>query len=274
MIDEGFKGIVSSFPLKQHQEHNVAFATLDLATAREVFVDLKIQTAPWLMFFKAFPAGQAPPEPVSYNIKKPMTPEAIVKFISENLGVKVDVKPPKPFSERLSMFALSVLAIGLAVLTLLGKLSFIIYNPWVAMLLSTVSIGACVDESLMLLLGLCHIHELGVHVLPDQELAPQSLQLRNVDDHCTGCPDPVRRRSLARRLPMYNCVFSSSLSPIIVLTNSVSAAVLGMAVPKIGNPILKRLTIAVFLAAMLFGFKQQLAIFTRKFPSYPFRLFP
>lgn len=101
---------------------------------------MKIQTAPWLMFFKAFEPGQTPPEPVAFNIRKAMNHDTIIDFIQENQKERLVLHAPKS-KEQLAMQVVGGLAlVGAIYLGIAGQLNAVIYNPWIAFLLTTVQI--------------------------------------------------------------------------------------------------------------------------------------
>lgn len=63
---------------------------------------------------------------------------------------------------------------------------------------------------------------------------------------------------------------------IIGATNLMSAiaiVLLGFAVPKIQNGFLQRLAALVCVSLLIYGYNSELAVFIKKFPNYPFRLF-
>lgn len=61
---------------------------------------------------------------------------------------------------------------------------------------------------------------------------------------------------------------------ILALMNAMAAVVLGAAIPKIHHPVGKRIAVVIFVYVMIFGFDTQLQIFKKKFPTYPYKLFP
>lgn len=139
-VDGYFKDLTKNFPVSEYLAHNIAFATVELGKSRDLFQELQIQTAPWLMFFKASPAGMAPTAPVAFNIKKPMIPDSILAFINENLGTKISMKKQKTTVQKVRTAASAIALVGICALAVTGKLGNFLFNPWLAMILSTVQI--------------------------------------------------------------------------------------------------------------------------------------
>lgn len=137
-VDGYIKELTKNFPVSEYLAHNIAFATVELGKTRDLFQELQIQTAPWLMFFKASPAGIAPTAPVAFNIKKPMIPDSMLAFINENLGTKILLKKHKTTLQKVGTAAGAIAIVGICALAVAGKLSSFIFNPWLAMILSTV----------------------------------------------------------------------------------------------------------------------------------------
>lgn len=59
----------------------------------------------------------------------------------------------------------------------------------------------------------------------------------------------------------------------INLMNAIAVVLLGFAVPKIQNGFLQRLAALACVGILIYGYNSELAVFVKKFPSYPYRLF-
>lgn len=107
---------------------------------RSNFAKLNIQTAPWLLFFKSCDAGQAPSEPVAFDIVKvKLAPETIADFVNKNLGAEAIPNGEKAARQAMLITVGSLIA-GAIALAVTGRLTGVIYNPWIAMTLTTVLI--------------------------------------------------------------------------------------------------------------------------------------
>lgn len=98
---------------------------------------MNIQTAPWILFLKATDADKPLAEPVAFDLKIKLTPESMSDFVNKNMAGEI-VPGAAPKSKRAIMITSAILLVGALVLAVTGKLSAVIYNPWIAMTFSIV----------------------------------------------------------------------------------------------------------------------------------------
>jgi len=207
---------------------------------------MNVQTAPWLLFLKAHEAGQTPPEPQAFNIKKPMSPESIAAFINEMMDAPVApiANQSKAMSKQNILVVGGLLAAGAAGLAAVGQLGNVVYNPWLAMTATMIFVLA-MNSGYMF----CKVRSISLTLASHVRLA--STIIPNIQSQ------------------------SGSEMWIIGGLNLINASaiiILGSVVPKIQHPVGKRIATLIFTAVFIYGFSTEIKVFQKKMPGYPFKL--
>lgn len=238
-----FQRMAAEFPADIYLKRKIAFATVELGNARDIFLMKNIQTAPWLVFFKAFKAGEKEPEMISFNIRKPMDIPGITGFIGEGVGDKIILQRPKTPADVAIGFGGLVFGTAVLVALALGKLNRVIHNQWVIFAL-TVSFVIAMTSGVMF----CRV--------------------RGISLQWTAYAAANRIASGMQSQTGAEAWIIGTLTAV----NAASVVIIGSAIPRIQNPVGKRLAALIFTATVLYGFSTQVQMFRSKFPMYPFKL--
>ncbi len=211
--------------------------------------------APALFYFKALKAGEGMVAPVTFDIKNPMTTDNIAKFINSNLGSRL-IKKPSPLANRNVQIGLATVLTIASTLAYFGKLLAIVYNPWLAMVLTMMFVVAMSSGAMF-----CRIRGIPLSLLS----YAKKYNISHVLTYQTGAEAWV-----VGGLSTYHSLYLFGY--LLALINATGMILLGSAVPKIKNPVGKRVATLIFTAVVAWGFSMHLQIFKTKLPSYPYKL--
>lgn len=110
-------------------------------------LQFEIQTAPWLMFFKAHGPEEKPMAPKAFSFSKIMDIPNMIDFINESLKIKIRLEKARTPQQIAWMVGSGMTTVLLLILLLNGDLNWLIFSRYVWMITSLVLNGGDIAYS-------------------------------------------------------------------------------------------------------------------------------